>query len=170
MFVFGLVHDIHRGLVISRFANRDRSRTESQQVSSSCFRFRNRDRGRTESQRVLSSCTRSNAISADAITGSANATACRAQALTGDRHATRHQCLEWFNMRPGGRHGMCRPMCIQAVMNSVAKLFGVEGRASRLASSARNVLMAPLTTQTIKSLLHMLRADGGPPRLQDGIT
>ena len=34
-----------------RFANRDRSRTESQRVSISCFKFKNLDRGRTESQK-----------------------------------------------------------------------------------------------------------------------
>ena len=56
MFDFGLVHDIHRGLVTCKFANRDCSRTESQRVSITCLRFASRDRSRTESQRVSISC------------------------------------------------------------------------------------------------------------------
>ena len=56
-------------------------------------------------------------------------------------------------------------------MNSVAQLFGVEGRAHCLASSAKDVLRTPDNAdQTIKSLLHVLRADSDAPKLQDRIT
>ena len=59
MFGFGLVLDIHRGLMTScKIVNRDRSRTESLRVPITCLRFANRDRSRTASQRVQNTCFR----------------------------------------------------------------------------------------------------------------